>query len=47
MKVLRRDHHLGLEPVVHLNRIPEKFVCQSARGKNSQPAGLSFKLATT
>ena len=27
MKVLRRDHHLGLEPVVHLNRIPEAFVC--------------------
>jgi len=27
MKVLRRDHHLGLEPVVHLNRIPEQFVC--------------------
>ena len=22
MKVLKRDHHLGLEPVVHLNRIP-------------------------
>tara|TARA_R110002049_G_scaffold4601_5_gene32162 strand:+ start:232628 stop:233329 length:702 start_codon:yes stop_codon:yes gene_type:complete len=27
MKALRRDHHLGLEPVIHLNRIPEKFVC--------------------
>ena len=27
MKALRRDHHLGLEPVVHLNRIPERFVC--------------------
>jgi len=27
MKALQRDHHLGLEPVVHLNRIPEKFVC--------------------
>ena len=27
MKVLKRDHHLGLEPVGHLNRIPEKFVC--------------------
>ena len=26
MKVLKRDHHLGLEPVVHINRIPEKFV---------------------
>lgn len=27
MKKLKRDHHLGLEPVAHLNRIPEKFVC--------------------
>jgi hypothetical protein len=27
MKALKRDHHLGLEPVAHLNRIPEKFVC--------------------
>lgn len=27
MQVLKRDHHLGLEPVVHLNRIPEQFVC--------------------
>lgn len=27
MKVLKRDHHLGLEPVAHLNRIPDKFVC--------------------
>ena len=27
IKVLKRDHHLGLEPVVHLNRIPEQFVC--------------------
>ena len=27
MKALKRDHHLGLEPVVHLNRIPERFVC--------------------
>lgn len=27
MKKLKRDHHLGLEPVGHLNRIPEKFVC--------------------
>lgn len=27
MKALKRDHHLGLEPVVHLNRIPEEFVC--------------------
>ncbi|MEE2641359.1 MAG: hypothetical protein VX768_12085 [Planctomycetota bacterium] len=27
MKTLKRDHHLGLEPVVHLNRIPKAFVC--------------------
>lgn len=27
MKVLKRDHHLGLEPVIHLNRIPKAFVC--------------------
>ena len=27
MKVLKRDHHLGLEPVGHLNKIPERFVC--------------------
>ncbi len=27
MKVLKRDHHLGLDPTVHLNKIPEKFVC--------------------
>jgi hypothetical protein len=27
MKALNRDHHLGLEPVVHLNRIPDAFVC--------------------
>lgn len=27
MKALNRDHHLGLEPVIHLNRIPEAFVC--------------------
>ena len=27
MKVLKRDHHLGLEPIGHLNKIPEKFVC--------------------
>ena len=27
MKVLKRDHHLGLEPVIHLNQIPEAFVC--------------------
>lgn len=26
-KALKRDHHLGLEPIVHLNKIPEKFVC--------------------
>lgn len=27
MKVLGRDHHLGLDPTAHLNKIPEKFVC--------------------
>ena len=27
MKTLKRDHHLGLEPVIHLNRIPQSFVC--------------------
>ena len=27
MKALKRDHHLGLEPVAHINRIPETFVC--------------------
>ena len=27
MKALKRDHHLGLEPVAHLNKIPEQFVC--------------------
>lgn len=29
MKVFKRDHHLGLEPIVHLNRIPEAFVCHT------------------
>lgn len=29
MKVLKRDHHLGLEPVIHLNQIPEAFVCHT------------------
>jgi len=27
MEKLKRDHHLGLEPVGHLNKIPEQFVC--------------------
>jgi hypothetical protein len=27
MEKLNRDHHLGLEPVTHLNKIPERFVC--------------------
>ena len=26
MKALKRDHHLGLEPVAHITRIPKKFV---------------------
>ena len=36
IKVLKRDHHLGLEPVAHINRIPEKFVCH-LRYKFSKP----------
>jgi len=27
MKTLKRDHHLGLGVVAHLNKIPKKFVC--------------------
>jgi hypothetical protein len=27
MKALKRDHHLGLEPVAHINHIPDKFLC--------------------
>ena len=26
MKALKRDHHLGLSPVIRLNHLPEKFV---------------------
>ena len=26
-KVLKRDHHLGLGPVIRLNHLPENFVC--------------------
>ena len=26
MKALKRDHHLGLSPVIRLNQLPEKFV---------------------
>lgn len=26
MKTLRRDHHLGLSPVIRLNRMPKRFV---------------------
>ncbi len=36
IKVLKRDHHLGLEPVAHINRIPKKFVCH-LRYKFSKP----------
>ena len=48
IKVLNRDHHLGLEPVAHIYHIPEKFVChlryQFAKpeltpGRPGQPAG--------
>ena len=28
MEVLKRDHHLGLEPIIHLNQIPESFTCK-------------------
>lgn len=28
MEALKRDHHLGLEPIVHLNKIPKRFFCQ-------------------
>lgn len=28
MKALKRDHHLGLGPVIRLNQIPNNFVCQ-------------------
>ena len=28
MKKLKRDHHLGLEPVAHINGIPDQFVCR-------------------
>ena len=36
IKVVKRDHQLGLEPVAHINRIPEKFVCH-LRYKFSKP----------
>jgi hypothetical protein len=26
MKALKRDHHLGMSPVIRLNQLPEKFV---------------------
>jgi len=47
MKVLKRDHHLGLEPVVHLNRIPEKFVCHlryKCEKKELTPGRPSFQI---
>ena len=28
MEKLKRDHHLGLEPVAHINGIPDQFVCR-------------------
>ena len=28
MKALKRDHHLGLEPVIRLEHIPKQFVCK-------------------
>ena len=47
MKALKRDHHLGLEPVVHLNRIPEKFVCHlryKFEKKELSPGRPSFQI---
>ena len=49
MKALKRDHHLGLEPVAHINRIPEKFVMhlryQFAKPELT-PEVLPFRLGT-
>ena len=28
MEKLKRDHHLGLEPMAHINGIPDQFVCR-------------------
>lgn len=47
MKALKRDHHLGLEPVVHLNRIPEHFVCHlryKCEKKEITPGRPSFQI---
>jgi hypothetical protein len=47
MKALKRDHHLGLEPVVHLNRIPEAFVCHlryKFEAKQLTPGRPSFQI---
>ena len=44
---LKRDHHLGLEPVVHLNRIPEQFVCHMRykfEKKDLTPGRPSFQI---
>ena len=47
MKKLKRDHHLGLEPVGHLNNIPEKFVCHlryQFEKKELSPGRPSFQI---
>lgn len=47
MKKLKRDHHLGLEPVGHLNKIPEKFVCHlrfKVEKKELTPGRPSFQI---
>jgi hypothetical protein len=47
MKKLKRDHHLGLEPVGHLNKIPEKFVCNlrfKVEKKELTPGRPSFQI---
>lgn len=47
MKKLKRDHHLGLEPVGHLNKIPEKFVCHlryKCEKKEITPGRPSFQI---
>ena len=47
MKVLKRDHHLGLEPIGHLNKIPEKFVCHlryRVEKPNITPGRPSFQI---
>ena len=47
MKALKRDHHLGLEPVAHINQIPEKFVmhlCYQFAKPELTPGRPSFQI---